>query len=94
MYFFIKCFQAVKRQFYRFSIYIMPKIEIGDTFMVINYGKIVDSVKMGQKIYIITEHRGIFSLIEHEKGFDITNIVIRCSSLEMIEEVIKNELKQ
>ena len=61
--------------------------------MVINYGKIVDVVKMGQKIYITTENRGIFSLIEHEKGFDITNVVIRCSQVDYIQEVLTNILK-
>ena len=71
----------------------MPKIEIGDTFMVINYGKIVDSLQIGQKIYIITENRGIFSLIEHQKGFDITSVVIRCSKIDYVEEILKNLLK-
>ena len=62
--------------------------------MVINYGKIVDSVEMGQKIYVITENRGIFSLIEHEKDIDITNVVIRCSEIDYIEEILKNLLKK
>lgn len=65
--------------------------------MVINYGKIidmVDSIEMCQKIYIITENHGIFSLIEHQKDFDITNVIIRCSEIDYIEEILKNLLKK
>lgn len=58
------------------------------------FGQIIDHYQAGRYIYIICNDRGIFSLIKHEKGFDITNIVIRCSSLEMVEELLKNELKQ
>lgn len=61
--------------------------------MVINYGKIVDCIKISEKIYIITENRGIFSLIEHHKGFDITNVIIRVSQLDYIEEILRDLLK-
>ena len=61
--------------------------------MVINYGKIIDSVKTGQRVYVITEHRGIFSLIEHEKDLDITNVVIRCETVDYIGEVLRDLLK-
>ena len=61
--------------------------------MVINYGKIVDSVENGRKIYIITENRGIFSLIEHEKGFNTTSVVIRCSQIDYVEEILRDLLK-
>ena len=61
--------------------------------MVINYGKIVDSVEMGQKIYVITEYRGIFSLIEHEKDINMTNVVIRCSEIDYVTEILRDLLK-
>lgn len=61
--------------------------------MVINYGHIVDCTKINEKIYVITEYRGIFSLIEHDKGFDITNVVIRCSQIDYVEEILRDLLK-
>ena len=65
-----------------------------DYFMVINYGKIVDVIKKNRKVYVITENYGIFSLIEHEKDIDITNVVIRCSEIDYIEEILTNLLKK
>ena len=62
--------------------------------MIINYGKIVDVIKKNRKVYVITENYGIFSLIEHEKDIDITNVVIRCSEIDYIEEILTNLLKK
>ena len=64
-----------------------------DYFMVINYGKIVDVIKKNRKVYVITENYGIFSLIEHDKGFDITKVIIRVSEIDYVEEILRDLLK-
>lgn len=62
--------------------------------MTTNFGTIIDTIHYKQKIFIVTENDGIYSLIEHHKGFDITNVILRCSDIEYIEFKLKEELKK
>ena len=62
--------------------------------MTIFYGTIIDTVYYKNKVFLICDKDGIYSLIEHDKVFDITNVIIRCSDIQYIEFKLKEELRK
>ena len=57
------------------------------------YGTIINQLKNKHKIFIITEYKGIYSLIEHDPVFDITDVLLRVSDLEFVMHTVKQQLK-
>lgn len=55
------------------------------------YGKIVDEIRYKSYVYLICDDKGIYSLIKHNSF--ATNVIIRCSDLSLIREVLYNEIK-
>lgn len=68
--------------------------KVGEDMIPEIYGTIIDQVKYKQKLFIITDCEGIYSLIEHHLAFDITNVILRCSDIGYIEFKLKEELKK
>lgn len=58
------------------------------------FGQIIDKIFFKQYIYIVCNDKGIYSLLKYYKSFDNCQILLRCSDITYIEELIKNELKQ
>lgn len=58
-----------------------------------NFGTVIDTVYFKNKVYIICEKDLIYSLIVHDKVFDVTDVLIRCSDIQYIEFLIKEKMK-
>ena len=58
-----------------------------------NFGTVIDTVHFKNKVYIVCEKDLIYSLIVHDKVFDITDVLIRCSDIQYIEFLIKEKMK-
>ena len=61
--------------------------------MTTNFGTIIDTIHYKNKVYIVCEKDLIYSLIVHDKVFDVTDILIRCSDIQYIEFLIKEKMK-
>ena len=61
--------------------------------MVTNYGAVIDTIHYKNKVYIVCEKDLIYSLIVHDKVFDVTDVLIRCSDIQYIEFLIKEKMK-
>ena len=61
--------------------------------MTTNFGTIIDEVHYKNKVYIVCELNEIYSLILHDKVFNITDVLCRCSDIQYIEFLIKEKMK-
>lgn len=64
--------------------------------MAINYGQVIDTVfdAKHNKCFFITNLNEIYSLIEVSLIYNIENIIIRCSDIQYVEWMLKQELKK
>ena len=58
-----------------------------------NFGTVIDTVYFKNKVYIVCEKDLIYSLIVHDKVFDVTDVLIRVSDIQYIEFLIKEKIK-
>ena len=61
--------------------------------MTTNFVTVIDTVHFKNKVYIVCEKDLIYSLIVHDKVFDVTDVLIRCSDIQYIEFLIKEKMK-
>lgn len=65
--------------------------------MAINYGKVVDTVQCPKKhkvYFVCVDDNYIFSLIESDTIFDITDVILRCQDYTYIEYRLKQKISE
>ena len=59
-----------------------------------NFGTVKEQCQYKNKVYFICEYNGIYSLIEHDMVYNITNPILRCSDCDYVSFKLREELKK
>lgn len=60
--------------------------------MITYFGTIIHTQKHGNTIYIICEDNDIYTLLEHNLTYDITDVIKRVSDIDYIEYLLKQKI--